>query len=307
MNIYSIIPIIVTIISAVVMEKKEPGIIKNWTSGSRPFIALHYLFPTYFGIFIGTHMFQSQINYLDAFFLICAIFFSFQTSVVTNDINDIKADRISEKRSLLNSKSSAIKHIQELGVCFFLISLLFAFVLGYRILLIVLLGHILHFTYSSPPFRLKRFFPVSIFMLALGALLAAIAGYALFEPSKPFLSFPVKASLLITIPLFLGLNFRDLADYSGDKKTKVATLFTLCGLNTGRYINAFAILLSYILIPFILQMPLFFIAAIPLGLTSFYFCLRQPFQENYIFYIYFVLIGLMAIIFNINPGVIIPK
>jgi 4-hydroxybenzoate polyprenyltransferase len=170
----------------------------------------------------------------------------------------------------------------------------------------VLLGHILHFTYSSKPLRLKRFYPLSILMLTLGALLAAIAGYALFEPSKPFLSFPLKATLLITVPLFLGLNFRDLADYQGDRKTEIATLFTVFGLQKGRYINAIFILLSYLSIPIILHYPLFFIATVPLGMLSFYFCLKQPFQEKYVFYIYFVLIAFFAIIFNLNPRIIVP-
>lgn len=307
MNFYSLIPICATIIGFIIIEKREQGIIKNWLIGSRPFIAIHYLFPAILGILLGSHMFKWPVNYLDMLFLMCAIFFSFQTSVVTNDISDLRTDQISEKKTLLNSRSNSITHITDLGVYFFVISILFALVISYRILLIVLLGHILHFTYSSKPFRLKRFFPVSIIMLTLGALLAGIAGYALFESSKPFLSFPLKATLLIIVPLFFGLNFRDLADYQGDKKTEVSTLFTLCGLKTGRYINAFAILISYLLIPFILQLPLFFIATVPLGILSFYFCLKQPFEEKYVFYVYFALIALLAIVFNLNPGVFVPR
>jgi len=307
MNFYKIILIILTIIGAILIEKRESGIIKKWFLGSRPFIALHYFFPAVLGIFLGTFMFQKQVNYLDAFLLMCAIFFSFQTSVVTNDVNDLRTDKISEKRSLLNASSQTIVHIHELGVYFFIISILFALVISYRMMLIVLLGHILHFTYSSRPFRLKRFYPISILMLTLGALLAGIAGFSLFEISKPFSAFPVKATLLIVVPLFFGLNFRDLADYQGDKRTEVTTLFTIFGLNKGRYINAILILISYISIPLILDFPLFFIVTIPLGILSLYFCLKQPFKEKYVFYIYFVLITVFAIIFNLNPGIIVPK
>jgi 4-hydroxybenzoate polyprenyltransferase len=305
MNFYSLVPIIATGIGLILIETREPGITKNWLIGSRPFIAIHYLFPAILGIFLGTYLFQKPVPYLDVVFLMCAIFFSFQTSVVTNDINDLRTDQISEKRSLLNRSSYKIRHISELGVYFFIVSLLFALSISYRILLIVLLGHILHFSYSSKPFRLKRFYPLSILMLTLGALLAAIAGFTLFEPSKPFLSFPSKASLLITIPLLLGLNFRDLADYQGDRKTDITTLFTIVGLQRGRYINAIFILLSYLSIPIILQYPLFFIATVPLGALSFYFCLKQPFQEKYVFYIYFTLVAILTISFNINPGIII--
>jgi 4-hydroxybenzoate polyprenyltransferase len=305
MNFYSLIPIIATIIGLMLIETRERGITKKWFIGSRPFIAIHYLFPAVLGIFLGTHLFQKPLPYLNVLFLMCAIFFSFQTSVVTNDVNDLRTDQISEKKSLLNRCSHKITHISELGTYFFIISLLFAVAISYRILLIVLLGHVLHFTYSSKPLRLKRFFPVSILMLTLGALLAGIAGYALFEPSKPFLSFPFKATLLIAIPLFFGLNFRDLADYKGDRKTEITTLFTVFGLQRGRYINAFLILLSYLFIPLILQYPLFFIATVPLGVFSFYFCLKQPFQEKYVFYIYFILVAILTIAFIIDPRIII--
>jgi 4-hydroxybenzoate polyprenyltransferase len=304
MKVYSLIPVIALFIGFMLIETRERGIIKKWFIGSRPFIAIHYLFPAVLGIFLGTHLFQKPVPYLDVFFLMCAIFFSFQTSVVTNDANDLRTDQISEKKSLLNRSSHKITHISELGMYFFIVSILFALAIRYRILLIVVLGHILHFIYSSKPLRLKRFYPLSILMLTLGALLAAIAGYALFESSKPFLSFPLKATLLITVPLFLGLNFRDLADYQGDRKTEIATLFTVFGLQKGRYINAIFILLSYLSIPFILNYPLFFIATVPLGVLSFYFCLKQPFQEKYVFYIYFTLVAILTIAFNIDPTII---
>ncbi|KPJ71311.1 hypothetical protein AMJ52_08720 [candidate division TA06 bacterium DG_78] len=306
MNLYSCIPIITMFIGLMLIERRERGIIKKWLIGSRPFIAIHYLFPAVLGIFLGTHLFQKPVPYLDGAFLMCAIFFSFQASVVTNDVNDLRTDQISEKQSLLNTSSHIITHISELGMYFFIVSILFALAISYQILLIVLLGHILHFIYSSKPLRLKRFYPLSILMLTLGALLAAIAGYALFESSKPFLSFPLKAALLIAVPLFLGLNFRDLADYQGDRKTEITTLFTVFGLQKGRYINAIFILLSYLSIPIILQYPLSFIATVPLGILSFYFCLKQPFQEKYVFYIYFTLVAILTIAFNINPRIIVP-
>ena len=50
MNFYKVIPIILTIIGAILIEKKEQGVIKKWLSGSRPFIALHYFFPAVLGI-----------------------------------------------------------------------------------------------------------------------------------------------------------------------------------------------------------------------------------------------------------------
>lgn len=305
MNYYSLLPIILTIIGFLFIRKKTPGMIKSWLRESRPLIAIHYLFPALLGIFIGHHIFKKPTNYIDSFLLLCSVFFSFQTSVITNDIHDIRTDQISKKKTLFNSNPFTIKQYNNLNIFFFVLSLTFALTINYRIFLIVIFGHIIHFLYSSKPFRLKRFFPLSILMLSFGALLAAIAGFALFESSKPFLSFPLKPALFIVIPLFLGLNFRDLTDYLGDKKTDITTLFTIFGLKRGKIINAILLLLSYLSIPIILQLPVFFIAAIPLGIASFYFCMKTPFKEKYIFYLYFILIVIFIIVFNLNHGIII--
>lgn len=275
-----------------------------WLYGSRPYIAIHYLFPTGFGIFLGSKIFNKPINYLDCIFIGLSIFLSFQTSIILNDINDIKTDEISKRRTPLNSEGITINEYRNLAIIFFVISILLALAISYRTFLIVLLGNILHFFYSSKPYRLKRFYPLSILMLAAGALLAAIAGYTLYEPAKPFLSFPLKATLFIVIPLFLALNFRDLADYEGDKKTEIKTLFTILGLNRGRIVNATLILLSYVSVPIILQYSILFFATIPLGLASMYYCLKKPFKEKYIFFIYFVMIGILAVLFNLKLEII---
>ncbi|MEJ2307087.1 MAG: UbiA family prenyltransferase, partial [candidate division WOR-3 bacterium] len=155
-----------------------------------------------------------------------------------------------------------------------------------------------HFCYSSKPLRLKRFYPVSIFTLSLAALLTAISGYALFNSYKPFISFPLKPVLLIFVPLFLSLNFRDLADYRGDGRTNITTLFTIFGLEKGRRINACLVLLSYMLVPLILKFYPLFTAAIPLGIASFYFSIKKPFNEKMIFYIYFILIAVLGILLH---------
>ncbi|MEO0292958.1 MAG: UbiA family prenyltransferase [candidate division WOR-3 bacterium] len=289
-----LLPFFLIIFGFLFIRIKIPGFIKTWLCSSRPLIAIHYIFPTGFGILLGNYIYNENINYLNSILLLFSIFFSFQTSLIVNDINDIETDHFSEKNTLLNPKLFPIKYYKILSVFFFLVSLLFAFVINYRIFLLVLFGHTLHFTYSSRPFRLKRFFPLSIFILAFASLLTAVAGFALFNPYNPLISFPLKSALFIFIPLFLSLNFRDLADYKGDKKTDVGTLFTIFGLEKGRKINALLIFLSYLLVPIILRFyPLFF-ATVPLGGLSFYFCIKKPFNEKMIFYIYFALIAVLT-------------
>lgn len=273
--------------------------------GSRPFIAIHYLFPTAFGIFMGANLFNKPIYLFDSVLILLSVFFSFQTSIIINDINDMKSDAITKRRTPITNGDISVEKYQRIAIICLVISFILALGVSYRTLLIVILGNILHFSYSSKPFRLKRFYPLSIFLLALGALLAAIAGYSLYEASRPFLSFPLRASIFIIVPLFLALNFRDLADYEGDQKTDTSTLFTLLGLQKGRVVNAILIFLSYVSIPLILQYPLLFVACIPLGMANSYVCMQEDFREKRVFLLYFVLIGILTALFNLNPSIVI--
>lgn len=273
--------------------------------GSRPFIAIHYLFPTAFGIFMGANLFNKPIYLFDSVLILLSVFFSFQTSIIINDINDMKSDAITKRRTPITNGDISVEKYQRIAIICLVISFILALGVSYRTLLIVILGNILHFSYSSKPFRLKRFYPLSIFLLALGALLAAIAGYSLYEASRPFLSFPLRASIFIIVPLFLALNFRDLADYEGDQKTDTSTLFTLLGLQKGRVVNAILIFLSYVSIPLILQYPLLFVACIPLGMANSYVCMQEDFREKRVFLLYFVLIGILTTLFNLNPSIVI--
>jgi len=279
--------------------------LRYWFYGTRPYIAVHYLFLTGFGIFLGSNIFTEPIYLTKSIGIGLAIFFAFQTSLVFNDINDTKADELSKKLTPPISGDISITAYQNLGIFFFIFSLIFAILIDYRILRVILIIHLLHFSYSLKPFRLKRFYPLSIAILAVGALLAVIAGYSIYQPDKPFSSFPLRPAMFIIIPLFLGLNFRDLADYQGDKKTETTTLFTLFGLERGRIINAILMFITYLSVPVTLNYPILFFITIPLGGISMYYCLKRPFEEKYIFYIYFILIGIFAILFNLNPGIVV--
>lgn len=266
---------------------------------------LHYCFPIALGIFIGSKMYNEPLAIIPGTILTVAVFFSFQASIVLNDINDIRADRIVKRCTPLGLDGMTQTFYRRSGIVFFAVSLLVGAALGYRMLLIVLLGNVLHFLYSSPPFRIKRYYPLSVLFLALGAWLTAVAGFALYEPAKPFITFPAKASLFIVVPLFLALNFRDLADYEGDRATGVYTLFTLLGPERARLANAVLLFLSYQSVPMILGYYPLLSVTFPLGLLSSFAALRRPFREYPIFIIYFAFVVVLTIWFNLNPSIVL--
>lgn len=278
--------------------------LRNSLRGSRLLISLHYLFPVALGIFLGSKIYGRPILIGKALLVSLSVLFSFFTSVVLNDFNDLSIDGLNHKENLLKDDIESYGY-RLAGFTFLLISLILALCAGYRMFLIVLLGNVLHFTYSSPPFRLKRFYPLSVFLLAVGALLAAIAGFAIYESARPLLAFPLKASLFIVIPLFLSLNFRDLTDFEGDMAHDVSTLFTLLGPAKGKWAAALLIFLGYLSTSLILgYLPLLFVS-VPLGILSALVVLREPFREKHIFFIYFLFVAALSVLFNLKPEVLI--
>ncbi|MCD6087276.1 MAG: UbiA family prenyltransferase [Candidatus Hydrothermae bacterium] len=278
--------------------------LRNSLRGSRLLISLHYLFPVALGVFLGSKIYGKPIFIGKAVLVSLSVLFSFFASIVLNDFNDLLIDRITGKENPLKGDIDSSGY-RISGFLFFLISLFIALCVSYRMFLIVLLGNVLHFTYSSPPFRLKRFYPVSVFLLALGALLAAIAGFAIYESARPLLAFPLKASLFIVIPLFLSLNFRDLTDFEGDMADDVSTLFTILGPARGRRAAAILIFLGYLSTSLILGYPPLLIISVPLGILSALVVLREPFREKHIFLIYFLFVAALSVLFNLKPEIIV--
>jgi len=299
--------IIITVLAGVWLWRYDPkkydAVIKNM----RPMRSLHYAILFILGVFI--HSFGSGINnffmLIRLFGSLLSLFFAFQFSVVINDIFDTDCDRISNAGRPLVTGVLDRRQYLNIASVYLTLSLLFAYWVNPTCMMIVLLFVCLYFIYSTPPFRLKRFYPVSIFIIGLQAVLAFALGEASFARVDPLSDFHTSWFWPIFVIFSLAANIKDLKDIEGDRQTGVITLPVLLGEKIGRYIIAFLVSLSYLLVPYFLH-PMFpnlkiYILSICFALASFIYICKRNAQEKIIFLIYFLYT--LILIFSLKRGI----
>jgi len=282
---------------------RRPEFLQGILQGIRPFRALHYIEATLFGVVVGYRMLGEILGIkLSPWTLltsILSIFFTFHSSVILNDLYDQEIDQVSQKKTPLVRRVFTPKEYRRLGVVSFFFSILFSYSLSYVSFLIVVACHSISFLYSAPPFRLKRIFLISTFLLALSGWLSILIGFSYYGGTKSLLIFPSRLSLLFLGGFLLTIPFKDILDIPGDRRGGVRTLYTLLGDERGKQINSGLFLLAYGLSPILLRFPGLHFVAIPSGVLSAYFILRKPFREAPVFLIYFAfLIVLLILLWN---------
>jgi 4-hydroxybenzoate polyprenyltransferase len=245
-------------------------------------------------------VFGTPIDFLACLGLLFSVFFAYQSAVAVNDIVDIEADKISNNSRPLVKKKLSSGDVKMLAVIYMLIAFLFAINVKYSCFFLVLVSITLSLVYSLPPLKLKRFFPVSTFILALAALVTILMGFSIFGSGKSVYIFPKSLMLLVLVIFTLAGTIKDLKDFEGDKKTGIKTLPVLLGKHRGKIVTAFFVLLSYILIAPIIRMPILFIPAIVFGILSMFIILKKKRSEKPIFVLYFAFIIILAFFIQKN-------
>ena len=281
-------------------KNKGEALLKNlrW---SRSF---HYILMVVMGLWL--YFLNTRITDLFIFLkvsgILFAIFFAFQFSVVVNDIFDIECDRITNKdRPLITGILDKNEYL-KVGFAYLAFALLFAFFVGDYCFTILLFAIVLSFLYSAPPFRLKRFFPISSALIGLEALVAFLLGQISLEKSGElnFSYLPVWA--LVFLVFFLSSNIKDLKDIEGDRRCGVYSLPVLVGEVEARKMIACFVFLSYFLVPFFLYRSPMFHSSLPLFIFSFFFGLANLFyivkrdaKEKIIFLLYFIYVFMILL------------
>jgi 4-hydroxybenzoate polyprenyltransferase len=230
---------------------------------------------------------------------LAAIFFAFQFSVVVNDIFDTECDRISNaQRPLVRGVLDQGEYLR-IGLVFLAFSLLFSYWVNETSIMILLLFIAFYFLYSAPPFRLKRFWPLSCLIIGVEALLAFIMGEASLAAGEEALRFHAFFFLPILAIFTLASNIKDLKDIEGDRCAGVATLPVLFGERTGRIIIASLVAVSYCLVPYFLR-SIFPQAKVTVlsacfAVVSFLYLLKKSSREWILFLIYFIYAGILLL------------
>lgn len=271
-------------------------------SNMRPFRSIHYCGLTLFGVFVGymilrdtsTCSLAHPSTFIPIAGIIISMFFAFQSAVTLNDVFDVQSDKISNPNRPLIRKQLTKTEMKYLSLFYMSISLLLAISINPSTFALILCSLTLSLIYSVPPIRLKRFFPVSSFILALAALISILLGYSIFVNWNGLLSFPRAIVFFVLIIFTLAVNIKDIKDSSGDKKTGVKTLPVLIGNHKSRIAIGLFVLISYILIVIFLKKPILFIPAILFGIISMVIIVKKRLSEKPVFVLYFLFTLILA-------------
>jgi 4-hydroxybenzoate polyprenyltransferase len=265
--------------------------------------SLHYMLLCLLGVF-AYHLEALPIKDLFTFIritgMLLAVFFAFQFSVVINDIFDIGCDKVSNIGRPLITQAINKDDYLNIGCVYLALGLLFSFWVSRTCTMITLLFIAFYFLYSAPPLRLKRFFPLSSFIIGIQATLAFAVGKLSFEENNAVAYYRNYLFWLVFIVFSLSSSVKDLKDIEGDKQTGVVTLPVLLGEENGRKLIAVLVFLSYCFVPYFLILAFHKTYAIVLslgfGLINLFYIRKKSAKEKIIFFIYFIYAFLLILI-----------
>ena len=245
----------------------------------------------------GTPLDLSLFGVLSIICLFFTVFFAWLFSIGINDIYDFNIDRISNPKRPLIKNIVSIKEYTGFSIIFFLLSVIGAFILGERYLVVILTLNGLSFIYSAPPLRLRRFPIVTTLVIASGILLAILTGYMLFSEHQSLIDFPINITFLILAFFTLVSTVKDLKDYEGDKANEVYTIPTLFGLKRSKIIIGILVFVSFLLFPLLfLNSFLLFLISLGFGIISFLLIYDKSFKEQYLFALFSLFLLLIFVL-----------
>ena len=239
-------------------------------------------------------------DYLSIVVLLISFYFSWMFAVCVNDIADEKIDEVSNSSRPLITKGLSHNDMKQASIIFLTVSLIGAFLAGYYAFFLVLAFTSLYYIYSAPPARFKSIPFFSSFLIGLCVLTEVMAGFFLLSESKLMAAFPTKVIAAIVISVFLWSNIRDLKDVEGDSKEDIKTVPVLFGSVWGPRITGIMAATAFLLVPLFAGTNFLFLISVPAAIFTYYFCVRKPYNEKFVFlaYFIFVLTLLFLLVFN---------
>jgi 4-hydroxybenzoate polyprenyltransferase len=201
--------------------------------------------------------------------LLAAIIFAWMASVIVNDIADFAIDSISNPARPLQEKIFSVFEYKQLGIIFFLLSLLGGLVVGAKFAALLLIYQFLAWAYSAEPFRLKKFPLVATFISSAALLVVLFTGFTLVSGDNNLAGLSWRVILLLLVSFTLVLPLKDFRDIEGDRKDRIWTIPVIFGDKNGRLVNAVGAFIPFILSVFFLNEPRLFWWAVIFGSAAF--------------------------------------
>jgi len=248
------------------------GLVKNM----RPVRSFYAVFLVFFGSLLA--------GIYDVISLIAgmlAIFFTWQFSIIVNDIYDQKIDNLSNRKRPLILKILSEKNYFNLAAIFLMFAILFGILAGLVPFLILCACIVIVFLYSFPAVRLRKYI-FSSSIVGICSALAFLLGY--FSQAAITTPMAVSLSIILAISISLGVTAKDFKDYEGDKRDGVKTIFTVFGLERGKTISAIMLAIAFLMPMFLLNTLKDLIIILTFAIVaSLYFKKKQDYPMTIVF------------------------
>jgi 4-hydroxybenzoate polyprenyltransferase len=202
--------------------------------------------------------------------LLLAVWLAWLASVVVNDLFDQKTDALSNVKRPLPQHIFLEEDYRTIGFLFFGASLIFAALISFKSMLLLLAYQSLAWLYSAQPLRLKRFPLIATLITALASILILLLGFLLFSGTSSIKSFPSSFFLFFLLSLMASLPLKDFKDIEGDRADKVFTLPVLFGEYKAKLIIGSALFFSFLASILILHAFVFWWWALLCGSSAFW-------------------------------------
>lgn len=198
--------------------------------------------------------FHNPIDWTVPLLLFLSFLFAYNFAVILNDYEDREADKISSQKNLFNLKLIRLSEKHYAIGLNAIFAILCSLSLNYYATIIMIIMLSISILYSTPPFKLKRFWPISVITLGFEMYLSFIYGLTI---TAHFAAFNIASReftiiYLITIPLIFTV--KDLKDYNGDLATGTKTLYTILGPHKGTIVTGFLLIGVVVLIEILLHL-----------------------------------------------------
>lgn len=243
----------------------------------------HFELMFLFGLlFSGINLFSIAFEIIVLFF---SIVFAWEFSVISNNIFDLKIDRISNKLRPIQKGVNLSEYILFMFL-FFILSILLSFTIGYMYIFFILVFIGNYFIYSIPPLRLKRVPIFSKFLIAVNSFVLFVLGTTL--GGLNFNQIPSELVFFFLIGFTLVINFIDIKDYLGDKKNKILTLPVIFGEKKSKKLISLFFVIVYIWAIFLMSELFLIIPTLLLLLIQIYTIMKKEYDEKLVFIIYLI-------------------
>ncbi len=279
--------------------REKKALFTIWMKGSQPERIIYYILLAILGMCSAYKLYTISLAPIDSIkFILCilSILTSGWAAIVLNNFHDQDIDSISNSDRPLLSGEISHETYRNLGVTFFIVSILSALLVNYGFLFFILGTQALYATYAFRATGWKKHFIGSSLTIGLAGVFMALAGYFAFSPDQSFSQIPILSLLFLFITLAILSNAKDFKDIAGDRAGAIKTLPVLLGARKAGLILSFSLSVWFIILGLILKNPIIALFAAPWIVLDLIIRKRVPGYVRFLIVFLEIIIGIIMLL-----------